>query len=227
MSPCMKTNIHPLSENVNTRLVDRLREIAESAGSVSELARRSGVADQTIRNYITRGSSPPAEVLEKLAAAGGVSISWLISGAGPRTPPGEPSIEEVGELSSLLAETFEEEGIEVSPQRREQFATALARFQKRHGRLPEKDELGLPRAEPPREMDMPFDPDAMRAAVRAVIAVHPGPDAAWAAEQTLNLYMRLLEMRRLGQLPRGPKAILDAALREARRALRQARSAGY
>lgn len=71
-------------------LGDRIREIAKRVGSISELARRAGLPNQTIQNYITRGSEPSVSALLALASAGNVSIEWLAAGeseeAGQITP---------------------------------------------------------------------------------------------------------------------------------------------
>ncbi|SDH90334.1 S24 family peptidase [Roseospirillum parvum] len=64
-------------------LAERLR-LALGDESVNALAGRSGVRESSIRQYLA-GSIPGADKAAQLAAALGVSIDWLVTGAGPKT----------------------------------------------------------------------------------------------------------------------------------------------
>lgn len=66
--------------------VSRLREIADDAGSMYSLAKKSGISSSGIRKYFTGSSEPTRAMLIKLACAAGVSIEWLVLGTGPKYP---------------------------------------------------------------------------------------------------------------------------------------------
>ena len=52
--------------------------------SVAAFARLSGVPDQNLRNYLTKGSEPSATAAIKIAKAAGVDVVWLMTGEGTR-----------------------------------------------------------------------------------------------------------------------------------------------
>lgn len=223
----MKPKIHQLSVNVNTTLSDRLRDVAKRVGSVSELARKSGVPDQTIRNYITRGSGPPADVLEKLAVAAGVSTTWLISGAGPREREEALTEEErIERLARAVQTVVRRHKKEVSIERALEIATAYRGLEKELGHKPRPEDLAeIESGAAAPNGSAGFDERAMRAAIRATLTTHPDAAPEWTAEHAVFLYSHLAGMRQHGELPRGEKAILDAALRAARAGAFQARGA--
>lgn len=68
--------------NVEDTLPDRLRVLAEEAGSGDNLSRISGVPRRTLENYLSGKSSPKAQNLYLLAKAVGASLDWLIAGEG-------------------------------------------------------------------------------------------------------------------------------------------------
>lgn len=61
----------------------RLTGLVEFAGSRAELARRSGLNEKTIRNYLSGTTEPKARVVGAIAAAMNVREEWLFSGALP------------------------------------------------------------------------------------------------------------------------------------------------
>lgn len=65
-------------------LSERIREIANRIGSVSELARRAALPIRTVSSYTSGRSVPSALALVALAHAGNVSIEWLVTGAPER-----------------------------------------------------------------------------------------------------------------------------------------------
>lgn len=65
--------------------VNRLKDISESLGSYAALAKRAGLAASTFQNYLD-GGEPQRPALIALAAAGGVSLHWLATGQGPKSP---------------------------------------------------------------------------------------------------------------------------------------------
>ena len=75
--------------DINTRIARRVRELRDEHGySLDALAERSGVSRSNI-SLIERGqSSPTAAVLDKLAAARGVTLASLFE---DRQPTAEPS----------------------------------------------------------------------------------------------------------------------------------------
>jgi len=62
---------------------DRLRELIGRAGSQSAFARKSGVSQQVL-SFLERGTNDPSAMAAVLiAAAAGVSVDWLLTGAEP------------------------------------------------------------------------------------------------------------------------------------------------
>ncbi len=59
----------------------RLKRVVEMI-PVAELARRSGLSDPTIRNYL-KGVTPSLDRAAKIAQAAGVRLEWLATGRGP------------------------------------------------------------------------------------------------------------------------------------------------
>lgn len=89
--------------------VARLEETAARAGGVAELAKKSGLSRRMIDRYRS-GADPTRESLVSLARAGGVTVSWLAAGEGPRSledlataaADQEGAIPEVDELDEIL-----------------------------------------------------------------------------------------------------------------------------
>ncbi len=74
----------------NGTVAERLRLIVDQL-PVSELSRRTGLSDPTIRNYL-KGVKVPIERAAAIARAAGVRLEWLATGEGPMRP-GEGSVE--------------------------------------------------------------------------------------------------------------------------------------
>lgn len=65
-------------------LVERLRELKESAGSWRRLAEYAGVPENTLRGWINDGSPAPFLPIARLAAAMDISLEWIASGEPPK-----------------------------------------------------------------------------------------------------------------------------------------------
>ena len=65
---------------------ERIKELRRSGESVAGFARRVGVPEANIRTYLYNGMCPRADKLVRIAAACGVSVDWLATGRGERTP---------------------------------------------------------------------------------------------------------------------------------------------
>jgi transcriptional regulator with XRE-family HTH domain len=78
--------------DINARIARRVRQLRDGAGySLEALAERSGVSRSNI-SLIERGqSSPTAAVLDKLAAALGVTLASLFEDEAAGAPAAEPS----------------------------------------------------------------------------------------------------------------------------------------
>ena len=61
--------------------IDRLREIASIAGSVSALAKAAGISQGGLQRYL-KGGEPTRRVLISLAECSGVTLAWLMTGEG-------------------------------------------------------------------------------------------------------------------------------------------------
>ena len=87
----------------------------ETERSKAQFAAKCALAPSVLENYLSARSLPGLEILLKICEAAGVSIEWMATGEGPRTPPhyGVPrSFEPVQDkrLASLIAwivETWE------------------------------------------------------------------------------------------------------------------------
>lgn len=88
-----------------TTFGDRMTGAREACGfSQSELAKRLGVKVKTIRAWENDQSEPRANKLQMLAGLLGVSIMWLLSGAGDGLEGPEERAELPGDLAELLKE---------------------------------------------------------------------------------------------------------------------------
>ncbi|MDF3868736.1 helix-turn-helix transcriptional regulator [Pseudomonas denitrificans (nom. rej.)] len=65
--------------------IERLREIASIAGSVSALAKAAGISQGGLQRYL-KGGEPTRPVLISLAKCTGVSLAWLMTGEGEKLP---------------------------------------------------------------------------------------------------------------------------------------------
>ncbi|WP_421707958.1 LexA family transcriptional regulator [Algihabitans sp.] len=76
----------------------RIEQVIRLAGSVAELARKSGLSERVISKYRSGESDPSRRRLLALAEASGVSVEWLATGktATGKTATGKP-IEPVSE----------------------------------------------------------------------------------------------------------------------------------
>jgi DNA-binding XRE family transcriptional regulator len=88
-----------------TTFGDRMTGAREASGlSQSELAKRLGVRIKTIRAWENDQSEPRANKLQMLAGLLGVSIMWLLSGAGDGLEGPEERTELPDDLAELLKE---------------------------------------------------------------------------------------------------------------------------
>ncbi len=67
---------------MNRDFIERLNETFDHA-SMADVARRLNIPHATVRNYY-QGRLPAAEVLIKIANETGVSLNWLLAGAGDK-----------------------------------------------------------------------------------------------------------------------------------------------
>ena len=63
---------------------ERMKYIARKCGSMSQLAKESGLSNTAIKGYISEGNEPTRPKLIAMAKVSGVKIEWLVSGEGPR-----------------------------------------------------------------------------------------------------------------------------------------------
>lgn len=70
-----------------TNVADRLKIVAEIAGSLKELSDRAQIPYQSLLRYL-KGTEPKGEVLGKIVHEFGINGTWLLTGKG--TPSAEP-----------------------------------------------------------------------------------------------------------------------------------------
>lgn len=68
---------------------ERLDEAVKHADGVAALAKKAGVAEASIRNYLRGDTEPKGEMISKLAVAAGVRAEWLFAGQPPMLEPAE------------------------------------------------------------------------------------------------------------------------------------------
>lgn len=77
----------------DTGFSKRLEEVIAQE-SVRSFARKCGMADTTVRQYVSGRSEPTLSNLLKIARTKGVSLAWLAAGEGPKcTTPGDTTVE--------------------------------------------------------------------------------------------------------------------------------------
>lgn len=79
----------------------RAHLVAERAGGMAALARKSGVPQTTIHRVLN-GGEMKAGVLVAIAAAAGVRLEWLATGAGPMLPDGTGFAEEPAAFAAAI-----------------------------------------------------------------------------------------------------------------------------
>jgi len=67
-------------------LAERLKQLADQAGSVSAFARMCGTPQRTMANYCEGSREPKATDLVMIARAARVNVGWLATGEGPMRP---------------------------------------------------------------------------------------------------------------------------------------------
>lgn len=83
---------------------ERVQWVAQRVGTIAELARRAGINEATLRQWITGPNQPNRQRLVATAAAAEVSAAWLAAGVGIHYP--FPWIEPEALSSALSSEEF-------------------------------------------------------------------------------------------------------------------------
>lgn len=84
---------------------ERVRLLMAEQKSVNSFAKRAGVTEGAIRNYLRGGVKPSQKVVEAIARTANVSAHWLVTGEGERAPEvasllfGTPSARELMKLA--------------------------------------------------------------------------------------------------------------------------------
>jgi transcriptional regulator with XRE-family HTH domain len=89
----------------------RIRDLVDEAGSAQQLAERAGLAPSAILQYLPRESGriskPSIVALVKLAQTTQVSLTWLLTGQGPKLQFPELSPVDEARLATAIRETEE------------------------------------------------------------------------------------------------------------------------
>lgn len=75
-------------------LGNRIRLCAEENGGNDSFSAKTGIPIRTLSNYIAGQNDIKSEVLVRIARTANVSLEWLATGHGPRTPRGIPALQE-------------------------------------------------------------------------------------------------------------------------------------
>lgn len=62
---------------------DRMKVLVSEMGSIAEVARKSGLAESTVKKWVDGKSDPSRERCIALARGTGASLAWIVAGAGP------------------------------------------------------------------------------------------------------------------------------------------------
>jgi len=109
----------------------RLRHAAKLCGGIRALGKKSGVQERTLASWLA-GTEPKSRGIAAVAKAAGVSLEWLITGAGEEQPSGG-AVATSGPLNEALLqvvitaieELLFERGLELTPAKKAR-AIALA-----------------------------------------------------------------------------------------------------
>ncbi|HCA27793.1 MAG TPA: hypothetical protein DEP05_09205 [Betaproteobacteria bacterium] len=72
------------------KIADRIKQVI-GEGSVSAFARKAGIYESLLRQYVA-GSMPGADKLVAIARAAHVNLEWLATGEGPMDAPPRPTL---------------------------------------------------------------------------------------------------------------------------------------
>ncbi len=82
-------------------LEKRLRKAAKNVGGIRSLSEKSGVSERTIAHWL-KGTEPKVRALTAVAVAAGVSVEWLITGAGEEKIVVDPVETRLAEIEAKL-----------------------------------------------------------------------------------------------------------------------------
>ncbi len=80
---------------------ERLREAVQAAGGTAEVAKLTGIPQSTLSGYLTGGEMKLSNTTA-IAAATGVRLEWLATGAGPMLPDGTGFAEEPAAFAAAI-----------------------------------------------------------------------------------------------------------------------------
>jgi transcriptional regulator with XRE-family HTH domain len=85
----------------------RLRQVLDSYGSTSSLARCIDRSEGAVRKWLRGQSEPNVSDLRSICELTATSVEWLVMGRGPREAPpdlGGPGVEESGSTNEAMSE---------------------------------------------------------------------------------------------------------------------------
>lgn len=77
------------------KLIERMKEVMQTKNiKAAELSRRSGIDRSSLSHYLSGDYLPKMENIEKIAAALGVSVSYLAGYSDEANPTGDPALDD-------------------------------------------------------------------------------------------------------------------------------------
>lgn len=123
----------------------RVRELADAAGSVNSLARRTGVPQSALARYLNvdKPSEPTLSNLVRLARATGVSVEWLATGEGEKCgPPGAAAARILDrELLLMVIDCVDAAHPKMPPGRKAQVILGIYDLSDRPGEKPDRAKI--------------------------------------------------------------------------------------
>lgn len=120
--------IPPVSGGIGA-FSQRLRESLKGE-SIRGFARKCGLSEGVLRNYLRGDTYPSLDRLETIAVSAGVNDTWLATGEGPMRRDGSCRVAElggdyrsidprlIGEVIEAVESSLQESGLELSPSKK-------------------------------------------------------------------------------------------------------------
>ncbi|CAM5522472.1 helix-turn-helix domain-containing protein [Eoetvoesiella caeni] len=101
------SQLSSLGDKEESDFISRMRLCSDKIGSVNALARKSGIAQSTVRRYL-EGGEPGRPHLIAIAEAAGVDLIWLATGrgaSGAQRVESEPLTPDMDLLEQVISKT--------------------------------------------------------------------------------------------------------------------------
>lgn len=77
------SKMQPVLKSADPAMAERVGQVIDETGGFTVAEKRLGISDAQLRRYVSAISDIPTQRLRAIAEYGGVSLDWLVYGAGP------------------------------------------------------------------------------------------------------------------------------------------------